>query len=740
MSQTQKNSWKWIVLTVLIGAGIGYVSWFWPPVHVESMKTADGIRLKFRTQGEELQIYHDQTWKPFFVKGVNLGASLPGHYPGELPLSKEDYLRWFAMIDELGANVIRVYTIHAPVFYEALVEYNQQKQGDPLYLMQGIWSPEEKLIEKKDAYLPDIREEFRREIAHAVRAVYGDITIPEQPGKASGTYRANAGPYLIGWHIGTEWDPLMVQRTNQLHPDASLTGIHFQATAEATPFEKWLAEMVDYTAQQEIQYGWQHPLTFTNWVTTDPLSHPGEPLYHEDMVSVDPTHIQAVNWDAGYFAAYHVYPYYPDLFRRDPSLRQVKNESGEIDTYKAYLRQLKAHHSGMPIMVTEFGVPASLGVAHIGNLGRDQGGHSEQQQGEINAELFREIYAEGYAGAILFAWQDEWFKKTWNTMKFELPQDRLAYWLNVLTNESLFGVLGMYPGKDGRLIIDGDASDWDKLTAEEKKRLDLPVPGWQEIWMTHDEGYVYILARLEKAFDPSKETLYLGFDTIAGGNRHAAELGRHKLDEGLETLLQLGLDEESEIRIAANYDFHTRLYGVRYRMFPVNPAELRDDSGVFKPWKLAVSLAMEPPDSKQYYPLEDVVVGHFQRGTTNANDPAYNSLALWQYKGNVVELRIPWMLLGFTDPSSLQVMSYQDDGKAFETVTTAGIRLLPWIVERQSQQVLGLAAQEEAYPVSRLPRYTWAAWETVHYQERKKQSYYIVQKAYREIDPYASRQ
>jgi hypothetical protein len=248
-------------------------------------------------------------------------------------------------------------------------------------------------------------------------------------------------------------------------------------TAQASPFEKWLAEMVDYVAQQESLYGWQHPLTFTNWVTTDPLTHPGEPIFQEDLVSVDPTHIQAKNWDAGYFASYHVYPYYPDFFRCDKDLHHVKNKSGQIDTYQAYLQKLKAYHKNMPIMVTEFGVPASLGTAHSGNLGRNQGGHTEKQQGKINAQLLHEIYDEGYSGAILFVWQDEWFKKTWNTMKYELPEDRRAYWLNVLTNESLFGVLGMYPSKEGVLTMDGDASDWDFFRV---KKYAIPLPSIEE--------------------------------------------------------------------------------------------------------------------------------------------------------------------------------------------------------------------------------------------------------------------
>lgn len=731
-----KSRVKWVSLTVLMVAGISYLWWYWDSSRVESMESASGFHMKFRTTGDQIEVYQDQKWQPFFVKGVNLGASLPGHYPGELPITKEDYLRWFAMIDEMGANVIRVYTIHPPAFYEALVSYNRQKEGEPLYLMQGIWSPEEMLIEKKDAYLPEIREEFRHEIQDAVGAVYGDITLPEKQGKASGKYTANAGQYLIGWHTGTEWDPVMVQNTNKLHAkSASYQGAYFRTTEQSTAFEAWLAEMVDTVAKEESKQGWQHPMTFTNWVTTDPLSHPGEPLYQEDLVSVDPTHVKAASWEAGYFASYHVYPYYPDLFRHDTALQQVKNEAGEIDTYKAYLRQLKAYHKDLPILVTEFGVPASWGIAHLGNLGRDQGGHTEKEQGEINAALMKEIAEEGYAGGIVFAWQDEWFKKTWNTMRFELPEDRRSFWVNVLTNESLFGILGMYPNKDGVLNIDGERSDWDKLQPEEKQKLNLSLPGFEEIWMAHDEGYVYLMAQLDHSFDPQKEQLYFGVDTTPGGNRHAPELGGTQLDEGLETLIRLGKDDENEVRIASNYDFHTRLYGKAYGMLPLKEEEQRDDSGVFKPWKLAVGLAMEPPDSKKYYPMEEVDAGKLLRGTSNSEDPNYNSLAAWQAKGKVVEMRVPWMLLGFTDPSSLAVMSYQGEGKTFKTVTTKGIRVLPWIVNREKPQTTSLPESPTPFRVTELPLYSWPTWEQVRYHERKKQSYSILQKAYREIKP-----
>lgn len=729
-----------LLIVLVIAVGIGAAAFMnsrygWMAPAAERFVDSDGTQLKFRTAGDQLELYENGEWRPFLVKGVDLGATVPGHDPGELAVTKEQYTRWFGQIAATGANTIRVYTIMPPYFYEALVTFNRKHADTPLYLMQGIWSPEEKLIELKDAYMPELKAEFEEEIVHAVAAVYGKTTIPAKPGKASGKYKANAGPYLIGWHLGTEWDPVMVTKTNEKHADvAAEAGSHVTAKPEASPFERWLAGLLDDVAAEELKQGWEHPLAFTNWVTTDPLPHPGEVLFNEDLVSVDPMHVEVADWSAGYFAAYHVYPYYPDFFRIDETLRDVIDEAGNPDPYRSYLRKLKEHHAGIPIMVTEFGVPSSLGLAHLGPGGRNQGGHTEQEQGDIDAALFNTIVDEGYAGALLFSWQDEWFKKTWNTMPFELPADRRAMWLNVLTNEQMFGILGMYPSKEERITIDGDASDWIKLKRnKDKMQLQTPLPGWKEVWVAHDEGYLYVTGELEQPFDPERELLRFGFDTLPGGNKHAAELNGVALNEGLETLLTIGRDDETEMTIASNYDFHSRLYGTRYGMTPYSEAERQDDSGLFHPWKLMVSLAMEPPDSKFVLPYEEVPVGKLQRGTNDFESPQYNSLASWEAKGTTVELRIPWMLLGFSDPSSKQVVSYEDTGKPFLTKETTGIRIVPWISARSGDTSAAAAsadpngasanASSGVLPLSELKPYTWDNWNTVQYVERLKPSY-----------------
>lgn len=743
MKKLFKNGFVKFGLAAVIVCGAVFY-WLMPPVaKVESAEVGNGFQVKFKTSGTQIEQYHEQSWKPYFAKGVNMGATVPGHFPGELEITKDDYMRWFDEIQKMGANVIRVYTILKPEFYESLVRYNAKHQDNPLFFIQGVWSPEEQLIEGQNAFDPKLKQKFEQEIREAVEAVYGNIDLEAgvHSGKASGNYVFNAGPYLMGWIIGTEWDPVMVKKTIDSNPNvADYQGKHFRSKPGANSFEKWLAEMVDITAVTEAKHGWQHPIAFSNWVTTDPLEHPGEPLVAEDMVSVDPLHVEASNWDAGYFASYHVYPYYPDFFTFDKSFQTMKNDKGEADSYKTYLHKLKEYHQQMPIMVTEFGVPASQGIAHTGMLGRNQGGHDEKTQGEMDADMFRQIHEEGYSGAILFTWQDEWFKKTWNTMRYDIP-DRRAYWYNTLTNESHFGVLGMYPSKDDVIHVDGDASDWDKLNAKDKTKLDMNAPGFREIWATHDEGYVYLLVKLTENFDNNKQNIYFGFDTLQGGNRHAPQLQGKTLDEGLETLLELGNKDKGKIMIASNYDFHTRLFGKLSNVLTYDPKEMKDDSGIFNPWKLVVNYLLEHPDSRFDHPFGDVEVGDLLRGTSDPNDPNYNSKTMWQAKGDVLEIRIPWMLLGFSDPSSLSAISYEDNGtKQFESVKVEGIRIVPWIVATDSKKVIGLDGNAP-YPVSKLPLYAWKRWEDidVQYVERPKQSYYSMQKAMHEVELPASK-
>ena len=157
-----------------------------------------------------------------------------------------------------------------------------------------------------------------------------------------------------------------------------------------------MAWMLDTFAHEEMEYGWQHPVAISNWPTTDPLSHPDEANEQEDLVSVDPMHVAPTSsWKAGYSSSYHIYPAYPDFMRHEEKYQEYRTAEGNIDPYAGYLHELRAHHEGIPLLASEYGTSSARGMAHRGPLGRNQGMHTEEAQGRINAELLDDIHDVG---------------------------------------------------------------------------------------------------------------------------------------------------------------------------------------------------------------------------------------------------------------------------------------------------------------------------------------------------------
>lgn len=707
----------------------GTKSWFASPAKTAPQSVIpifeeQGIKQTASVKDGHLEVYNGSGWTPQFWSGVNMGATTPGHAPGELSPTKEDYLRWFGQIKEMHADVIRVYTILPPYFYEALAEFNGGRK-DPLYVLHGIWAPEEQLTgsggEGRDAYQEDTIAIFKQEIQDAVHAVHGNLNRKAKPGHASGKYDADISPYLLGWVVGTEWDPYAVKATNDAHPGLKpYQGTYFQAIPEASPFESWLAQMLETVAQEEMKYGWQHPVSFTNWVTTDPLTHPNEPAENEDMVSVDPMHIRPQgSWKAGYFASYHIYPYYPDLLSYEDRYQTYKDSTGEINPYAGYLHDLREHHKGIPLIVAEYGVPSSRGLAHYGPLNRNQGLHTEQEQGEIDAALYKSIYNENYDGAVLFSWQDEWFKITWNTLELDTPIARRPYWRNMLTNEEHFGLLAVEPGKspEDTIVLDGKTDDWERRKPVETKTY----PGYS-LSVSHDEAYLYLMLKNTQGdWKLGDNTLYLGFDTLNGGSSKADQAPGVGFSSGQEFVMKLQGAKDSSLYISSAYDYHSWLYGSQKKLMPWQESWAHAENGIFLPYRLPVNKGFVLPQTKEKVPFEDVELGQLHQGTTDPASPDFNNLADWFVSGPVIEVRIPWMMLGFTDPSQHKAWKYPYEAGALKFDDVKSIRVEPHWVH-------GAEGKEKQEPLA----YKWDNWNKVNYHERLKKSYPILQSLFAE--------
>ena len=181
------------------------------------------------------------------------------------------------------------------------------------------------------------------------------------------------------------------------------------------------------------------------------------------------------------------------------------DETGAVNTYLAYLRALRRHHT-MPVVISEFGVSTGRGMAQRDqNTGRNQGHMSEQEQGQALVDCWRDITAANCAGGCVFTWQDEWFKRTWNTMH-AVNLQRTPYWSDYQTNEQYFGLLSFDPGeKESVCYVDGDLSEW----TEEDKLFDT---GERALSMKYDERYIYLLA-YQKGFANGEKRMFIPIDT-----------------------------------------------------------------------------------------------------------------------------------------------------------------------------------------------------------------------------------
>ena len=595
-----------------------------------------------------------------FLTGVNLGATEPGRQPGEIDgLGAQHYRRWLDVAGRAGARVVRVYTIHPPAFYDELAAYNARHPDAPLYLVQGVYFLDEaRFAATGDLDDPELTSGFLGELDDAHLAVQGLLRRPEPlPGRATGTWTTDVTPWLAAWIVGIELAPEPTLRNDDRHagrrPDA---GTYFRATPDASPTEQWLASALDHLASLEARDGRSVPIAFVGWPTVDPLVHPDEPLATEDLVGVDANHVlPTAAWPGGSFASYHAYPYYPDFQRHEPGLQATG------DPYRGYVRALRAHHAvaGLPVVISEVGVPSSVGSAHAGPLGRDQGGHSEAEAMRIDGDLVEVIADEGLGGAFLFALHDEWFKFTWNTIDLQIPGERRALWSDALTNEQAFGLIAAHASQFGDLVL-GDGREWPTDLAPVVSAAGEPAV----IQAATDEGHVYLriagAAPTHVAFDVDPE---LGAGGLPGTDGAVPDA---------DVVVDVG-DEELRLSVMTARDHVTVLYGQGRGYVPVDAEALANHARSWTPFRLITNRPLTVPSTGQQLPVELLDVSRLIRGTTDPGTPTFDARAMWWRDGDVLAVRVPWAMLGVADPSSRTILDLRDGEPAGRQVDGIGI-------------------------------------------------------------------
>jgi hypothetical protein len=631
-------------------------------------------RGNFVAEGETIRVWRGDSYQPLFLKGICLGLGVPGKEPGDLAITQDQYHRWFGQMSQAGFNVVRIYTMQPPYFYQELRDYNLANPDHPLYLLDGAWLDDLQPSDTLDLY-PKTAS-FEQAIEETIDVLHGAAQIAPRPSKASGTFDADVSPWVLGLLLGREVDFTEVRATNNAHPaNTSFTGSALLLPS-GNPSEVWVAQRLEHAIVYErAQYGAQRPVGFSNWQTLDPIHHPTESRNTGmDIVSVDLANLQLLDAPAGVFVSYHLHPYWPLFVSEDPGYRTYSDELGP-NSYLGYIVDIKKHYKNWPVIAAEYGVPDSWGIAKFSYSGMHHGGHTEVQQGIFAARMLRNIYNSGYTGAFYFHWMDGWFKPVWITNYRTFPADRLRLWHDITNPAQNYGLVAFDVGpptfRDLPIVNGGSAVT--KVSA------------------AADAEFLHL--EIETALP-----MAAGDNVVIGLDTYRQDLGESVLPNGvrapsLRSELALSATRgasEAQLVVMSSYD----TYGLD-RNTPASYSLLRStvsDGGAWMPVKWASSLAHGSDDGRYQFPADDDPIGRLR--ARDAAQPATSHDAV-VFDGNIISVRLPWTILNFTDPTALMVLHDDPATTARDAIQSDGV-------------ALAISAGGE---VTETARFIWTGWD-----------------------------
>lgn len=696
-----------IVVGILID--FGYYRWgFYIPRN-------DEVDVISYTNNEQMFIKKDNTYEQVTIKGVNIGGSLPGHFTTDYAIDYDTYYRWFENILEMGANTVRVNTIFEDRFYNALYDFNE-KHDEKLYLIQGINIESYALNAHFDAFHNKFYGELITQAKNAVDVIHGrKKLVLTRTGK--GSYKKDVSKYLLGYIVGSEWvDDTIIYTDNKNENRRGYNGRFISTTDDVSAFETMLAKVIDCLISYETdKYGEHHSISFINTPETDPVGIIPEIVenveedtitlypdslkyYYHKLVKLDIEHLLCKNGFDGLFAAYNISSYYPNYLN-------YEKETYE-DNYLTYLQKITKHHN-VPVLVTEFAYSTSRGIAtKVDDKYGNFGGITEEEQGKSIVEAYRSILASGAVGGTIATWQDEWDKKTDNTIE-KVDITRTIFWSDVQTTNQGLGLLTFDPGKERSICyVDGETNEWSaKDVISENDDFALSVK--------YDEKYVYLYIQKKKAVDGP---IYIPIDTTNKSGASASPTHGVNFDRGVDFLLVLN-GTEGELLVQEYYDVLRAVDGYELSNSNSYIKKPEKDSNAFVKIRHLIEPYSSNIFSRNFKNPTLIDTGVFKFGNANPDATNYNSQAdFYEVAGNI-EVRIPWQILNFSDPSKMLI---HDD--YYENYGVDSYKI--------DEMYIGLGTKGDIA----LHSVALKGWnEKVTYHERLKKSYDIVKSEWRSI-------
>jgi hypothetical protein len=234
----------------------------------------------------------------------------------------------------------------------------------------------------------------------------------------------------------------------------------------------------------------------------------------------------------------------------------------------------------------------------------------------------------------------------------------------------------------------------------------------REVRALKDEEHLYLRLLLDKGEAWRKHPITIGLDMRQGGNKGLP--GLPGVDPGAEVAITIGPGDHARLRWASWVDPIPFMYGLNHHYVPYRESDLHPGSGTWVEPRLILNKPYTVPSTKVKRPTEIVGIGDLPWGTGDPQDEAFDNRNLVDGHGNVLELRLPYSMITFSDPSQLALMQPHRDG-------TVGF-------VRTKRVQIAVATEGELLKTT---GYAWERWQGVTWHERRKRGWDVIADAMR---------
>lgn len=651
------------------------------------------LKIPFSISNQQIYQNVQGELEPFDMIGMNLTSALPGSFPNEEELEESLYLEWLTLIQQLGVTVLRLPDLMPLTFYEALLTFNET-QSTPLYLLQGIAFDEIALADGMD--LQALREPYVTKIKGMIDCLYGGA-YPESEELPLSNQSVDVSPYLLGYSLGMEWgshDLIFSEIMGELTP---YEGIYFYTTNEASSVESFLAELMDELIRYEFDhYGTQHLITMVGSNIEETLNylmkHKKEGMRGEQTIKkiVDLNQIKTTDaLESGYFASYHLYPVFGE---------------GMKDSVASMLVALENTHE-IPVVISEYGLPSAKVIYK--ETTEELVGINEEEQANALVMIYETLKQSNVMGSFVSDWQDRWDRTAWTTVE-EIILDRSPYWKNELT---YLQSGGLYTFDSSTSYPDNRTDDWkDENVLIENEQVQLSVKS--------DEAGLFFLIQWNET-PPADVSYWIDLDVTPNSGSISYEKEGLSFDRPVDFIVNIDANNQSRVLVQRYYHTYEFLQNRQSLQIRPDQIEVSSDMDEFEP--ILMEVKSRKYDENQECFIDPVVqeAGRLLEGNANPSAPDFNSLANYYRGEGYVEIKIPWGILNFADPSTCQIHHdyYENFGISSFQISAIGIGLT---IKSQDSEMMHLSSKN----------YSLTSWTSPTYEPRLKLAYNLLQEAF----------